>query len=282
MGSLYWQLETLSHLSSCRVDPKADFPQNCGRHSAKVHIITLIHRQLDVSFSPCLPIFCEWISFLIIIHTHQQKNPSIRGHSLKNVETFLAAKFECGTFRFFFFDAVSTTTIFYPSIPQYEDEKKTTTLSSLLLLLSSAKKLWYFMIRNHIPHITHYHTTTTQAHTKLPLTKKSKQTADISCCCILREGTAEVVSWHACLRHSWFEPLPPKVHTLPPSPSISLHLKWRPDDGLRNRQIDTKSSLFELFTSFSIIKLDFFIFILLIHEMKRYPRYHWSSSESLL
>ena len=124
MGSLYWQLETLSHLSSCRVDPKADFPQNCGRHSAKVHIITLIHRQLDVSFSPCLPIFCEWISFLIIIHTHQQKNPSIRGHSLKNVETFLAAKFECGTFRFFFFDAVSTTTIFYPSIPQYEDEKK--------------------------------------------------------------------------------------------------------------------------------------------------------------
>ena len=138
--------------------------------------------------------------------------------------------------------------------------KKTTTLSSLLLLLSSAKKLWYFMIRNHIPHITHYHTTTTQAHTKLPLTKKSKQTADISCCCILREGTAEVVSWHACLRHSWFEPLPPKVHTLPPSPSISLHLKWRPDDGLRNRQIDTKSSLFELFTSFSIIKLDFFYF----------------------
>ena len=32
--------------------------------------------------------FCEWISFLIIIHTHQQKNPSIRGHSLKNVDTF--------------------------------------------------------------------------------------------------------------------------------------------------------------------------------------------------
>ena len=63
-------------------------PQNCGRLSAKVHIITLIHRQLDVSFSPCLPIFCEWISFLIIIHTHQQKNPSIRGHSLKNVDTF--------------------------------------------------------------------------------------------------------------------------------------------------------------------------------------------------
>ena len=132
-------------------------------------------------------------------------------------------------------------------------------------------------------HILH---TTTQPPHKHTLNchwlKKGKQTADISCCCILREGTAEVVSWHACLRHSWFEPLPPKVHTLPPSPSISLHLKWRPDDGLRNRQIDTKSSLFELFTSFSIIKLDFFIFILLIHEMKRYPRYHWSSSESLL
>ena len=153
MGSLYWQLETLSHLSSCRVDPKADFPQNCGRHSAKVHIITLIHRQLDVSFSPCLPIFCEWISFLIIIHTHQQKNPSIRGHGLKNVQTFLAAKFECGTFRFFFFDAVSTTTIFYPSIPQYEDEKKNYPFLPITTAVKCKKTVILYDTK---PHTTYY------------------------------------------------------------------------------------------------------------------------------
>ena len=111
MGSLYWQLETLSHLSSCRVDPKAVM-------STKLWT-TLREGPHYYPNSPTTR--CELLpmpTYFFVnefpfssLYTHiNKKNPSIRGHGLKNVQTFLAAKFECGTFRFFFFDAVSTTT----------------------------------------------------------------------------------------------------------------------------------------------------------------------------